>query len=52
MSISRKDAPETQQQVNHKLHITGYWLVVYRIDQDELQLVLTRNGSHQQQLSR
>ncbi|MBM6675804.1 type II toxin-antitoxin system YafQ family toxin [Olsenella uli] len=29
-----------------ELHISGDWLLVYRINEDELQLVLTRTGSH------
>lgn len=29
-----------------ELHISGDWLLIYRIDEDELQLVLTRTGSH------
>ena len=29
-----------------ELHIQKDWLLVYRIDNEELQLVLTRTGSH------
>ena len=29
-----------------ELHIEGDWLLIYRIDRDILQLVLTRTGSH------
>ncbi len=29
-----------------ELHIEGDWLLIYRIDRDVLQLVLTRTGSH------
>ncbi len=29
-----------------ELHISGDWLLIYRIEEDELQLVLTRTGSH------
>lgn len=29
-----------------ELHIQSDWLLIYRIDKDELQLVLTRTGSH------
>lgn len=29
-----------------ELHISGDWLLVYRIEEDQLQLVLTRTGSH------
>lgn len=29
-----------------ELHIEGDWLLIYRIDCDVLQLVLTRTGSH------
>nr|WP_245819179.1 type II toxin-antitoxin system YafQ family toxin [Bifidobacterium tissieri] len=29
-----------------ELHITGDWLLIYRIESDELLLVLTRTGSH------
>lgn len=29
-----------------ELHITGDWLLVYRIERDELELVLSRTGSH------
>lgn len=31
-----------------ELHIDGDWLLIYRIDRDVLQLVLTRTGSHDQ----
>lgn len=31
-----------------EIHIEGDWLLIYRIDRDELQLVLTRTGSHDQ----
>lgn len=31
-----------------ELHVSGDWLLIYRIDDDELQLVLTRTGSHDQ----
>ncbi len=29
-----------------ELHITGDWLLIYRVERDELELVLTRTGSH------
>lgn len=29
-----------------ELHISGDWLLIYRINEDELRLVLTRTGSH------
>lgn len=29
-----------------ELHVQGDWLVIYRIDHDVLELVLTRTGSH------
>lgn len=29
-----------------ELHIAGDWLLIYRIDGESLQLVLTRTGSH------
>ena len=29
-----------------ELHIEGDWLLIYRINRDELELVLTRTGSH------
>ena len=29
-----------------ELHIDADWLLIYRIEQDELELVLTRAGSH------
>lgn len=29
-----------------EIHLEGDWLVIYRIDKDELELVLTRTGSH------
>ena len=29
-----------------ELHISGDWLLIYRINERELQLVLTRTGSH------
>lgn len=31
-----------------ELHIEGDWLLIYRIERSELQLVLTRTGSHDQ----
>lgn len=31
-----------------ELHIEGDWLLIYRVDRDILQLVLTRTGSHDQ----
>ncbi|OZG61743.1 RelE/StbE family addiction module toxin [Bifidobacterium hapali] len=31
-----------------EIHIEGDWLLIYRIDCRELQLVLTRTGSHDQ----
>lgn len=31
-----------------EIHIEGDWLLIYRIERDELQLVLTRTGSHDQ----
>ena len=29
-----------------EIHIEGDWLVIYRVEKQELQLVLTRTGSH------
>lgn len=29
-----------------ELHVSGDWLLVYRIEAEKLQLVLTRTGSH------
>ena len=29
-----------------ELHVSGDWLLIYRINKDELRLVLTRTGSH------
>ena len=29
-----------------ELHIEADWLLIYRIEEDELELVLTRTGSH------
>lgn len=29
-----------------EIHIEGDWLLIYRVEKDELQLVLTRTGSH------
>lgn len=29
-----------------ELHILQNWILIYRIDEDELQLVLTRTGTH------
>ena len=29
-----------------ELHISGDWLLIYRIEEEQLQLVLTRTGSH------
>ncbi|WP_233428192.1 type II toxin-antitoxin system YafQ family toxin [Bifidobacterium myosotis] len=31
-----------------EIHIEGNWLLIYRIERDELQLVLTRTGSYDQ----
>nr|WP_240540778.1 type II toxin-antitoxin system mRNA interferase toxin, RelE/StbE family [Bifidobacterium vespertilionis] len=31
-----------------EIHIEGDWLLIYRIERNELQLVLTRTGSHDQ----
>lgn len=31
-----------------EIHIEGDWLLIYRVDRGELQLVLTRTGSHDQ----
>ena len=31
-----------------EIHIEGDWLLIYRIERSELQLVLTRTGSHDQ----
>lgn len=31
-----------------EIHLEGDWLLIYRIDGDELQLVLVRTGSHDQ----
>ncbi|KAA8826475.1 type II toxin-antitoxin system YafQ family toxin [Bifidobacterium reuteri] len=31
-----------------EIHIEADWLLIYRIERDELQLVLTRTGSHDQ----
>lgn len=33
-----------------ELHITGDWLLIYRVERDELELVLTRTGSHDELL--
>lgn len=29
-----------------ELHVQQNWILIYRIDEDELQLVLTRTGTH------
>lgn len=29
-----------------ELHIEGDWLLIYKVDREELLLVLTRTGSH------
>lgn len=29
-----------------ELHVTGDWLLIYRIEENQLQLILTRTGSH------
>lgn len=29
-----------------EIHVEGDWLIIYRIEKDELMLVLTRTGSH------
>ena len=31
-----------------EIHIEADWLLIYRIERNELQLVLTRTGSHDQ----
>lgn len=29
-----------------EIHVEGDWLVIYRVERDELTLVLTRTGTH------
>ncbi len=33
-----------------ELHIAGDWSLIYRVERDELELVLTRTGSHDELL--
>lgn len=33
-----------------EIHIAGDWLLIYKINKDELELVLTRTGSHDELL--
>ena len=42
-----RDHPLTENWKGYReIHIEGDWLVIYRVEKQELQLVLTRTGSH------
>ena len=44
----RDHAPVNNWKGYREIHIEADWLPIYRIERDELQLVLTRTGSHDQ----
>ncbi len=47
LSTKYRDHPLTGNWRGYReLHIEGDWLLIYRIEHHELQLVLTRTGSH------
>ena len=47
LSTKYRDHPLTGNWKGYReIHIEGDWLVVYRVEKQELQLVLTRTGSH------
>lgn len=47
LSAKYRDHPLTGNWKGYReIHIEGDWLVIYRVEKQELQLVLTRTGSH------
>ena len=47
LSTKYRDHPLTENWKGYReIHIEGDWLVIYRVEKQELQLVLTRTGSH------
>ena len=47
LSTQYRDHPLTENWKGYReIHIEGDWLVIYRVEKQELQLVLTRTGSH------
>ena len=47
LSTKYRDHPLTGNwKGSREIHIEGDWLVIYRVEKQELQLVLTRTGSH------
>lgn len=47
LSTKYRDHPLTGNWKGYReIHIEGNWLVIYRVEKQELQLVLTRTGSH------
>lgn len=47
LSTKYRDHPLTGNWKGYReIHIEGDWLVIYRVEKQELQLVLTRIGSH------
>lgn len=47
LSTKYRDHPLTGNWKGYReVHIEGDWLVIYRVEKQELQLVLTRTGSH------
>lgn len=47
LSTKYRDHPLTGNWKGYReIHIEGDWLVIYRMEKQELQLVLTRTGSH------
>lgn len=51
LSTKYRDHPLTGNWKGYReIHIEGDWLVIYRVEKQELQLVLTRTGSHDEYL--
>lgn len=47
LSTKYRDHPLTGNWKGYReIHVEGDWLVIYRVEKQELQLVLTRTGSH------
>lgn len=47
LNTKYRDHPLTGNWKGYReIHIEGDWLVIYRVEKQELQLVLTRTGSH------
>ena len=47
LSTKYRDHPLTENWKGYReIHIEGDWVVIYRVEKQELQLVLTRTGSH------